>query len=239
MENSNALAMKVIRYDRTLHVLDNHCHILSPEPITETCAKYTQVFERAAISEAGMVSCGAPGHREHDIFLLENLETLYLKDCLEIPIFAYASFTEYWDDPQKYKEFAKLMLEMGFDGFKSMDEHPNNRKNLGKGLPHPSFAGFFEVLDETKSPILCHVGDPRPNWSTETAYSWVASYGRLYGDDFLSLDELYEETEEVIARYPNIPFILAHFYFISDNYERACSLLENNPNIYFERITTK
>ena len=40
--------------------------------------------------------------------------------------------------------------------------------------------------------------------------------------------------EEVIAKYPNTPFILAHFYFVSDNYEKACSLFENNPNIYFD-----
>ena len=93
---------------------------------------------------------------------------------MEIPIFAYASFTEHWDDPKKYNQFAKLMLEMGFDGFKSLDEHPNNRKKLGKGLQHPSFSGFFEALDETKSPIVCHVGDPRPNWSAETAYEGVA-----------------------------------------------------------------
>ena len=56
MKNLNNHAMKVIQYDKNLHVLDNHCHILIPQRITETCENYTQVFEKAGISEAGMLS---------------------------------------------------------------------------------------------------------------------------------------------------------------------------------------
>ncbi len=222
------------QYNTDLYVVDSHCHVSFPQRIEESLRDYQKLFQELHISEAGLLSCPVSSHNETGMDVLENMKILYLKDRLDIPAFAYAGFTEHWDDPEKYAQFAETMLAMGFDGFKSLEEHPYDRKKLGKGLPDPSFSEFFQVLDRKKLPIVCHVGDPRPNWSEKTAYAGVKELGRLYGDDFMSLDELYAEMEAVIPRYPNIRFILAHFYFLSDNYERACKLMEENPNVYFD-----
>ncbi len=226
--------MNYQQYDKSLYVLDNHCHISFPQRVEETLRDYEALVAKLAISEAGFLSCPVSSHNETGMDVLENMKTLYIKDTMNIPVFAYAGFTEHWADPEKYRDFANIMIDMGFDGFKSLEEHPKDRRDIGKGLPHPSFSGFFEVLNEKKLPIVCHVGDPRPNWAEETAYAGVKELGRLYGDDFMSLDELYAEMEEIIAKYPDIQFVLAHFYFISDNYDRAVELMETYPNVNFD-----
>lgn len=223
-----------VQYDNALYVLDNHCHVSFPQPIEESFDGYLYWFRELGISEAGMLSCPVSSHNETGMDVLENMKILYLKDRFPFPTYAYFGFTEHWNDPDKYAEFARTMLAMGFDGFKSLEEHPHDRRNLGKGLNHPSFSRFFEVLDQKQVPGVFHVGDPRPNWDEGTAYAGVKELGRLYGPDFLSLDELYDEMEQIITQYPNIRFIMAHFYFISDNYDRACRLLEENPNLHFD-----
>ena len=223
-----------IQYDKSLYVLDNHCHVSFPQPIEESYSDYSRLFRELGICEAALLSCPPSGHGETPMDVLENMKVLYLKDRFPFPTFAYASFTEHWDAPGKYADFARSMLDMGFDGFKTMDGHPKCRKVLGKGLNHPSFAEFFEMLNEHQLPIVCHVGDPRPNWCAETADESAKRLGRLYGDDFLSLDALYAEMEEVIAKYPHAKFIMAHFYFVSDDYQRACRLMEQYPQLYFD-----
>ena len=217
------------QYNKDLYILDNHCHIFFPESIETVLQEYKKVIERCNIKEAGFLSCPAASHHESGMAIMENLEVLYIKDRLGIPVYAYASYIEHYDDPQRYSEFANEMLEMGFDGFKSMEQHPKDRRDLGKGLSHPSFASFFDVLDKRCIPMVCHVGEPRHNWDLNTADAVALQLGRVYGKDCLTLDELYMEMEEVVAKYKNIPFVMAHFYFISDNYDRACKLVDLTP----------
>lgn len=82
--------------------------------------------------------------------------------------------------------------------------------------------------------MICHVGDPAPNWSADTAYEGAKEQGRVYGSDYPSLEQLYGEMEYLLDRYPNIPMVLAHFYFVSDNYEKACDIMERYHNVRFD-----
>ena len=223
-----------MQYDKNMRVLDNHCHLCFPQPIEETLGAYEALFLQLGIREASLLSCPVCSHNENGYDVTENLKVLYLKDKLNIPIYAYAGFVEHWDDPEKYRAFGCEMLDMGFDGFKSLEGHPKNRRNLGKGLNHPSFSGFFSLLNERKIPMICHVGDPHPNWSLDSAYDGVKELGRVYGPEYPSLEQLYAEMEAVMDSYPNIPFVLAHFYFVSDDYDKACDLMERYPNLCFD-----
>lgn len=223
-----------MQYDKNMRVLDNHCHLCFPQPIEETLGAYEALFLQLGIREASLLSCPVCSHNENGYDVTENLKVLYLKDKLNIPIYAYAGFVEHWDDPEKYRAFGCEMLDMGFDGFKSLEGHPKNRRNLGKGLNHPSFSGFFSLLNERKIPMICHVGDPRPNWSLDSAYDGAKELGRVYGPEYPSLEQLYREMERVLERYPNIPMVLAHFYFVSDDYEKACHIMEHYPNVRFD-----
>ena len=223
-----------MHYDKGLPILDNHCHLCFPQPIEESLIAYESLFSQLGIREAALLACPVCSHNENGYDVTENLKILYLKDKLSIPVYAYAGFTEHWDDTEKYRTFAREMLDMGFDGFKSLESHPRNRKVLGKGLDHPSFADFFNELDQRQILMVCHVGDPRPNWSEATAYDGAKEAGRVYGPEYPGLEQLYAEMESVMDRYPNIPFVLAHFYFVSDDYDRACALMERYPNLRFD-----
>lgn len=222
------------QYDAAIPVLDHHCHICFPQPINESLRDYEALFQELSIGEAGLLSCPSSSHNEGGTDVLENLKMLYLKERLSIPCYAYAGFTWHWDEPGRYAEFAEEMLSMGFDGFKALEMHPRVRKQLGKGLNHSSFAGFFETADRHGCLMVCHVGDPRTSWGIQNPSTEMLRLGRVYGDGHCSLDELYEEMEEVIAKYRNMKIILAHFYFMSDNYARVCRLLDENPNVYLD-----
>ena len=223
-----------MQYDRSFPVLDNHCHLCFPQPIDESLAAYEALFSQLGIREAALLACPFCSHNENGYDVTENLKILYLKDKLSLPVYAYAGFTEHWDDPKRYCTFALDMLAMGFDGFKSLESHPKNRKELGKGLNHPSFSGFFSLLDQQKIPMICHVGDPAPNWSADTAYDGAKEQGRVYGPEYPSLEQLRGEMEQILNSYPNIPLVLAHFYFASDDYNKACDMMERYPNLRFD-----
>ena len=223
-----------MEYDLNLPVLDNHCHLCFPQPIEESLDDYEALFSKLGIREAALLACPVSGHNENGYDVTENLKILYLKDKMNVPVYAYAGFTEHWDDPECYHDFAEEMLAMGFDGFKSLESHPKNRKELGKGLDHPSFSAFFSLVEQQKIPMICHVGDPRPNWSADTAYEGAKELGRVYGPEYPNLEQLYGEMERVLDRYPDIPMVLAHFYFVSDEYEKACHIMERYPNVRFD-----
>ncbi len=223
-----------VQYDRSIPVLDNHCHICFPQPINQSLTDYEALFNRLAVSRAGLLSCPSSSHTENGVDPLENLKILYLKENLSVPCFAYAGFTWHQSDPQAYADFGQTMLDMGFDGFKTLEQHPRVRKMTGKGLSDPSFGKFFAFANRTGSVMVCHVGDPRTSWDVSTASPSAIRLGRVYADGFLPLDELYGEMEEVIDRCPDMKFILAHFYFMSDSYDRVSRLLEEHPNVWLD-----
>lgn len=222
------------QYDTQIPVMDNHCHVCFPEPIDDSLRNYESLFHKLSIGRTGLLSCPASSHNGGIQDILENLKMLYLKDRLSIPCCAYAGFTWHWDEAAPYADFASRMLDMGFDGFKALEMHPRVRRLFGKGLNHPSYEAFFRFINDRGCVMVCHVGDPRPSWNLETAAPEAIRLGRVYADGFLSLDELYAEMDEVIARWTNVKFVLAHFYFMSDNYERVCRLLDEHPNVYLD-----
>lgn len=222
------------QYDERIPVMDNHCHLCFAQPIDESLRDYEHLAKRLSLSHINLLSCPSSSHSENGMDILENLKILYLKDRLSFPCFASAGFTWHFDEQQPYADFAEQMIEMGFDGFKALEMHPNCRRELGKGLNHPSFSRFFETLDHRGSTIVCHVGDPRSSWHLKNPSEEMIRLGRVYGDSHLSFDALQKEMEEVIARYRNMNFILAHFYFLSGDYEAVCRLLDENPHVFLD-----
>lgn len=210
---------------------DNHCHVCFPELIENTKRGFETHIEKLGLTGIGLLSCPRTSHTGQEVDVLENLKILYLKDRLSVPVYSYAGFVEHTQDPDAYVAFAKSMMAMGFDGFKALEQHPTNRKKVGKGLCDPSYDGFWSYLEEIKVPMVCHVGDPRKNFSMETADVYAKEHGRAYDETHLSLDELYEEMEQVFSKHPEARIILAHFYFKSDDYEDLVRLMETYPKI--------
>lgn len=220
---------RILRKD--IPVFDNHCHACFPEPIEETLRGFEKHVQELGISTLGLLSAPRTSHTGMDLDILENLKMLYLKERLSVPVYAYAGIIDFSDNGEDYVAFAKSALEMGFDGFKSLEQHPKDRKKLGKGLCHPSFDPFFDYIGEVGAPIVCHVGDPRFNWSVQTASESAKMLGRVYGSELPTLDSLYDEMDQVFQKHPNVKFILAHFYFKTDDYNSLVDLMERYPNI--------
>lgn len=219
---------------RNINILDNHCHVCFPEPIEDTVKGFEKVIKELQISELGLLSCPRSSHSGVELDILENVKVLYIKERLSIPVYAYASFDYHSDNSNFYVDFSKNMLEMGFDGFKSLEQHPNNRKKIGKGLNDVSLDSFFDYIGDKKIPMVCHVGDPRRSWDVKTATESAKSLGRVYDSSFLTLDELYGEMDELFRKHPDVPIILAHFYFKSDDYDGLVNLMETYPNVYLD-----
>lgn len=220
---------------KNIKIIDNHCHICFPEPIENTVKGFEKEIDELELDEIGLLS--APRVESHTgvkVDILENLKVLYIKERLSIPVYAYAGFVYHTEDSNCYVKFAKEMLEMGFDGFKTLEQHPKNRKEIGKGLNDVSFDAFFDYIEKKKIPVVCHVGDPRRNWDIETATESARTLGRIYGSSFLSLDELYGEMDNLFQKHPEVPIILAHFYFKSDDYDGLEQLMKTYPNIYLD-----
>ena len=212
-------------------ILDNHCHVCFPEPIDDTLQGFESYVRELGISALSILSAPRVAHTGMKLDILENLKVLYLKERMSIPVYAYAGIIDFSDKGDDYVTFAKSALEMGFDGFKSLEQHPSDRRKNGIGLCDPSFDPLFDYIGEAGVPIVCHVGDPRFNWSLDTASESAKTLGRVYSSDYPSLDSLYDEMAQVFEKHPNVKFILAHFYFMSDNYDRLTALMERYPNI--------
>ncbi len=220
---------------KKIKIVDNHCHICFPESIDDTVKGFEKEICELQIDEIGLLS--APRVESHTgvkVDILENLKVLYIKEKLSVPVYAYAGFVYHTDDSNNYVRFAKKLLEMGFDGFKTLEQHPKNRKEIGKGLNDVSFDAFFDYIGAKGVPMVCHVGDPRRNWDMDTATESAKTLGRVYDSSFLTLDELYGEMDELFQKHPDVPIILAHFYFKSDDYDGLVKLMETYPNIYLD-----
>ena len=214
-------------------IMDNHCHVAFPEPIEDTVKGFEKAIDELQINAISVLSLPRCCHTGVELDILENLKMLYIKEKLSIPVYAYAGFIYHSDDSSTYVQYAKDMLELGFDGFKSL-ENPQNRKDVGKGLNHVSYDDFFDYIGRKEIPMLCHVGDPRRNWNTSVATEYAKQMGRVYDHTFLTMDELYEEMDELFRKHPDVPIVLAHFYFKSDDYDSVAELMEKYPNIYLD-----
>jgi predicted TIM-barrel fold metal-dependent hydrolase len=81
-------------------------------------------------------------------------------------------------------------------------------------------------------PIVCHVADPEEFWDRDKAPKWALERDWFYGDGtFPAKEALYAEIDNVLARHPALKLVLAHFYFLSADLERAARLLDAYPHV--------
>lgn len=171
----------------------------------------------------------------------ENLVCLYQKDKyrgLDISAFAglyQSAYNEYGCEP--YEVQLEKALRMGFDGIKLLEEKPQYRKGVGKGINHPDYDAMFELAETQDVPVLIHCNDPRYFWTEEFAGERpdLVKRGWFYGDGtYNTFDELRDETLERIAKHPGVRFVLAHFFFLSDDKDFAVEVMEKYPNVSFD-----
>ena len=128
-----------------------------------------------------------------------------------------------------------MLKEVGFDGLKMVEGTPRNRKWLQIPSDAPEYEGMWAALEELGLPLLYHVADPEEFWDRTQLPAWAQTSGRDYEDPAYPLkEELYAEMDRVLERHPNLKLLLAHFYFLSADLERAGEFLDAHPNVDFD-----
>lgn len=217
-----------------MRLIENHCHILFTEQIGETLKRGEEYVKKLGIDKLSMLSWPFVHQPDMEFDALENLKALYFKENFSIPVYAYCGFLEYSDNGKKNADFLRRMMDMGFDGWKSSEMHPRLYKMNGKGLGDASFEETLSYAENAGIPIVCHLGDPRFHWNSDEASDWHKANGRFYDETFPSLDELYDEMEQVLTRHPKLKIALAHFYFTSDDYEKSVHMLRDFENVFYD-----
>jgi predicted TIM-barrel fold metal-dependent hydrolase len=122
------------------------------------------------------------------------------------------------------------MIDVGCDGLKMLIGKPDQRKAIGVPLDAPVFTPMLDLLERTGFPVLWHVGDPPEFWSEKTVPPWARQRGWWYDETHPKKPQIDEEIARVFKRHPKLRLILPHFFFLSDQLDKAAALLDAYPS---------
>ena len=75
-----------------------------------------------------------------------------------------------------------------------------------------------------------HVADPDTDWDINKVTPSAIKNGWFYGtDDYMPYKEYYRETYEMLDKHPRLNVILAHFFFLDEDYDKAVRVMEKYP----------
>ena len=172
--------------------------------------------------------------------MTNNLLALLFKRLYPGRVYAFASLQyPLYGAPSDGEEFlrqAKKYIELGFDGMKMMEGKPNTRKRIGIPLDSPLYDKYFDFLQEKQIPVLYHVNDPKIYWDKALVPQSVIENNWAYLDNsFRTKEELYSEVNGILAKFPGLRIIFAHFYFLDEeSIERAMAFLDKWPQVSFD-----
>lgn len=122
------------------------------------------------------------------------------------------------------------LMEIGFDGIKMLEAKPSHHKKNGLDLNTPPLDRVFAEIERDGTHLILHSNDPEEFWY-ESMKDQVKP-GWWYGDGtYATHEQVYEQTEKMLANHPNIKVTLAHFYFCGKRPEKLEALFEKYPNL--------
>ncbi len=127
---------------------------------------------------------------------------------------------------------AEELHAAGCDGIKMLEGKPSSRKRIPLTMDDPVYNLFYGFLQEAGIPVVSHVGDPASFWDPALISPSARQNGWDYTDGtFPARDALYAEIEAVLARFPRLRLVLAHFLFMSAEHERLEAFMRRWPNV--------
>lgn len=164
----------------------------------------------------------------------QNLLALQVKDMMWPYTSSFMGFV-HGEGAEEYLTQLKKGLDMGFEGLKILESHPSLYKKLNFRISDEQFDAAFGFAEENGVPVLMHVADPEESWDITKVDEYALTHGRFYGDEgCLSKEDYYSDVDKILQKHPNLRLILAHFYFMSADIDRAEALFEKYPNIAFD-----
>ena len=125
-------------------------------------------------------------------------------------------------------------VEMGCDGIKMIEGKPTSRQRMDIPVTDPYFADYWARVEELGMPIVWHVADPEEFWDPAKLPGWARERKWGYGPGDVQKESLYAEVDEVLARYPSLRIVFAHFYFLSADLDRAGRFFDAHPTVHFD-----
>ena len=102
----------------------------------------------------------------------------------------------------------------------------------------PALDPLFEKCGELGLPVLIHVAEPAEFWAPHDRFNerWLELKLRPRRRRVAppSFEELIAERDRLVARHPNVNFILAHMGWHGNDLKRLGSLLDRFPNVYVD-----
>ena len=211
-----------------LKIIDGHVHFRGLE-WTESILEW---MDQVGLASVNLVS--TPSLETVN----QNVELVYLKSQYSGRFYASGGL-DYVQAMSNREQMSDVLggqihtlQALGFDGLKLIEGKPTARKWLGIPLDAPAYEGMWAALEELEMPIVCHVADPEEFWDRERVPDWAVTRDWFYGDGtFPAKEALYAEVDHVLERHPALKLILAHFYFLSADLERAARFLEAHPSV--------
>lgn len=134
--------------------------------------------------------------------------------------------------PRNLLRQAEELLSAGCDGMKMLEGKPTSRKRIPYAMNDPVYDLYYGFLQESGIPLVWHVADPASFWDPALISDAAKKNGWDYTDGtFPTQEELFREVDSVLAKFPNLKVIFAHFYFMSADPERAERFLDRWPNV--------
>lgn len=165
----------------------------------------------------------------------ENISALYWKmhyKKMRITAFGGLHLTDrYADIP--YEKQAEKLLDLGCDGIKLIEMHPELVEYTKKFISHPDYDSMLSMLEERGVPVLLHSNNPKECWapSAEGMHQGLALYQGKALNAEASYEDLYHETLKMLDKHPKLNIVIAHFFFLSSDMERAKYVLEKYPKL--------
>ncbi len=209
-------------------IIDGHVHFVHPERMDDMLA----LMDAVPCAHFNLVCLPNPdGTTQNDAalyFKKHYPSRVYLSGAL-----AYApAVADLTRGPTLLAEQVRSLKAQGFNGLKLIEGKPQVRKLLPHPLDGPLYARMWAALEEEQFPVVLHVADPDEFWDAERCPGWARESGWDYSDGtYPSKEELYGEMDRVLARHPRLKLVLAHFYFLSRELERAARFLDAHPSI--------
>ncbi|OGO80175.1 MAG: hypothetical protein A2Y21_03690 [Clostridiales bacterium GWC2_40_7] len=214
-----------------INMIDCHLHTYDINCI-DKIGKEMKTCNLDAINILSLTSYG-------EEYMAQNPMCLLFKAMYPEKIYCYGSLHYPLNGTLKeqsdFREQAERLMKLGFDGIKMIEGKPDARKRINEPLDSTTYDKYFAFLEDERIPILYHVADPASFWDKDKVPDFAIKEGWFYGDGtYVSKETLYEEVDRILSKFPMLRVIFAHFYFMSEDLERAAKFLDKWPEASFD-----
>jgi hypothetical protein len=215
-----------------LPLINAHMHMRSA---LNSLLNLSDIIEACGL-EAACVACTSATRPErlpsNSLALL--MKAMYPQQVYWFPGLHYAMPDAGYAPPPVADQIAAYVA-LGADGIKLIEGKPTARRQIGHPLDGEHYEPLYATCERLGLPILMHVADPEEMWDWEALPEWARQRQVFYGDgSFPTKEGLYAEVERILERHPRLKLILAHFFFLSGDMDRAAATLDRWPSVSFD-----